>query len=1030
VRYQVLGPLQVTRDLQGAAAEEIELGPPKQRALLALLVLNAGQVVSTEAIIDSLWAQRAPRTAGHSVQVYVSELRRSLRGPGREEPIETRGGGYRLTARDDEVDARQFERFVASGRRELAESRPDAAVASLAAGLALWRGPVLADLATADFVQPHIQALDGLRLDAMESLAEARLATGDPDGALSVLTSTVSADPLREQPRALLMLALYRLGRQVEALRSYQQYSRLLADELGLDPSPALRRLQEQVLLHDPVLEGGAAPTAGATRNPYKGLRSFTVDDAGDFFGREALVERVLDELRLGARFLTLVGPSGSGKSSTLGAGVLPKMSSTLPNHQPVPVPLDEEGARLLEQMDSEPPGSSTLLLLDQLEDIFTQPDQGLTDRLLRGLAEQLSRRDIDVRALGTLRADFYDRPLQDSRIAETFLAGVVTVLPLAAAELRQAIVRPAHEVGVEVEPGLVAELVAEAVHRPGALPLLQYALTELFDRCRGNTMTAAAYHDIGGLSGAVQRRADRLFTGLSRAEQDVAMHLLLRLVRVRPGGCEARRRVAMAEISGMPSDPVDLSRVLQQLIAHRFLSVDRDPTSSEVTIELAHESLLREWSRFADWAEGHRSALAGRDMLLRAVDEWEAAGRHPDYLLRGRRLERFTAEGADGRLPLIARERELLDASLGAAAAELARTEAAAMEAGRRRRRERRRLAALATGTVLAVGAVAVSAVGDDSVSAPRVGLLFHDAGTEVDQEVRAGFDQAVADHDLVATVRSASPAGAARELRKLAARQLDVVIVLTIQTPVAEVARRHPETQFVVADQQIALPNVTSLVSLDEQGSYLAGAAAALTTRTGTVGFVGGVSGALIGRFEAGYTAGARAIDPDIEVLVDYLSRPPDLEGFVDVAGGERAARSMYESGADVVFAAAGQSGLGVFEAAADLSEAGRGQLWAIGVDTDQYETVAFLPGVVDPARWQRHILTSMTKSAAANIEDLLTDVAAGRLQPGPRRVGLSTGAVGLSFTGGHLDGVRSELAQLRRRIVSGAVLVPSRP
>jgi basic membrane protein A len=242
--------------------------------------------------------------------------------------------------------------------------------------------------------------------------------------------------------------------------------------------------------------------------------------------------------------------------------------------------------------------------------------------------------------------------------------------------------------------------------------------------------------------------------------------------------------------------------------------------------------------------------------------------------------------------------------------------------------------------------------------------------------------------------------------------------------------VARRHPETQFVVADQQIALPNVTSLVSLDEQGSYLAGAAAALTTRTGTVGFVGGVSGALIGRFEAGYTAGARAIDPDIEVLVDYLSRPPDLEGFVDVAGGERAARSMYESGADVVFAAAGQSGLGVFEAAADLSEAGRGQLWAIGVDTDQYETVAFLPGVVDPARWQRHILTSMTKSAAANIEDLLTDVAAGRLQPGPRRVGLSTGAVGLSFTGGHLDGVRSELAQLRRRIVSGAVLVPSRP
>ena len=137
-----------------------------------------------------------------------------------------------------------------------------------------------------------------------------------------------------------------------------------------------------------------------------------------------------------------------------------------------------------------------------------------------------------------------------------------------------------------------------------------------------------------------------------------------------------------------------------------------------------------------------------------------------------------------------------------------------------------------------------------------------------------------------------------------------------------------------------------MTSLVSEDEQGSYLAGAAAALTSRSGTIGFVGGVKGEVIGRFQAGYVAGARAVDPGIDVLVDYLSVPPDLDGFVDQPAGQRAATAMYRAGADVVFAAAGQSGLGVFEAAAALSGGRRGQLWAIGVDSDQYDTVRVAP------------------------------------------------------------------------------------
>jgi basic membrane protein A len=226
------------------------------------------------------------------------------------------------------------------------------------------------------------------------------------------------------------------------------------------------------------------------------------------------------------------------------------------------------------------------------------------------------------------------------------------------------------------------------------------------------------------------------------------------------------------------------------------------------------------------------------------------------------------------------------------------------------------------------------------------------------------------------------------------------------------------------------VRLPNVTSLVSLDEEGAFLAGAAAALTSQTGTVGFIGGVVGALIGRFEAGYIAGARAVAPDIKVLATYLSRPPDLDGFVDVKVAEEAARAMYRGGADVIFAAAGQSGLGVFEAAADLSGPKRGHLWAIGVDTDQYQSVQWLPGVVEPSRWQHHILTSVTKSTAQTIKGVLTDIAHGRLRSGQRRVGLATGAVDLAYSGGHLAGIRDDLEVLRERIIRGTIIVPSNP
>ena len=743
MQYRILGPLEVV-DEHGRPVPG--LGPPKQRALLTLLVLHAGSVLPTDRIVEALWSGRPPRTAAHSVQVYVSDLRRGLGGGaagGDGDTIETRGAGYLLRAEPDQVDARRFERLVADGGRALRAGNPGDAVRDLAEGLSLWRGPALADVAGEEFAQEHIRELNGRRVDALEGLADARLATGDDEDVLPLLVDAIGVDPMRERLRGLLMVALYRAGRHPEALRSFQRFADLLADELGIDPSPELRHLQERILLHDPALSPRRREEpdpATVVRNPYKGLRPFAEDDAEDFFGRANLIERLLDELRLGARLLTLVGPSGSGKSSVVAAGVLPRLRAGAvagsEAWQLVPLVPDEEAVAVLEDLrEAQDVAPATLVVVDQLEELFVHLDSTLAARFLRELTALVTDPGGRVRALTTLRADFYDRPLEHRGFADAFLAGVVTVLPLSAADLEQAVVGPVSRVGSEIEPGLVAELVAEAVDRPGALPLLQYVLTEVFDRCRGSVLSSAAYHEIDGLRGALRRRAEGLFTSLDADRQEVAIQVFLRLVRVGPGERDSRRRVPVSELIGTGLDTVALSDVLEQFARHRLLSLDRDAATAEPTVELAHEALLWEWHRYAGWVETHRAALADRDALLRAVEEWESSGRHPDYLLRGQRLARFTAWSAGARLRLSSREHAMLDAS-----EELDRGESARAEAQRassqRQRRDRRRLVGLSVAVALlgtAAGA-AVATRGDPGP--PRAGLLFHDAGTEVDQQ------------------------------------------------------------------------------------------------------------------------------------------------------------------------------------------------------------------------------------------------------------------------------------------------------
>jgi DNA-binding SARP family transcriptional activator/ABC-type branched-subunit amino acid transport system substrate-binding protein len=264
MEFRILGPLEVSKD-----GHLVEIEGRKQRALLASLLLHANEVVSPDRLIDELWGETPPPTAAKTLQAHVSRLRRSLNGDGDPSahlrgPLQTRGPGYVLRVEPGQLDADSFQRLLEGARRALAAGQPDAAAEQAQRALALWRGPALADFAYDGFAQAEITRLDELRLNAREERIAAGLALGLHRELVGELEPLVAAHPLRERLRGQLMLALYRSGRQAEALDVYQQGRHALAEELGLTPGLGLQRLERQILEHDPALAAPDPQTARA----------------------------------------------------------------------------------------------------------------------------------------------------------------------------------------------------------------------------------------------------------------------------------------------------------------------------------------------------------------------------------------------------------------------------------------------------------------------------------------------------------------------------------------------------------------------------------------------------------------------------------------------------------------------------------------------------------------------------------------------------------------------------------------------
>lgn len=697
MEFRVLGPLEVTKDGQA-----LVVASARQRALLALLVINANRVLSADRIIDELWGEEPPDSGAKAVVFHISKLRDALepdRGKG--EPgsvLVTEPAGYMLVTDPESIDAVRFERLAAEGHALLAND-PAVALATLQGALSLWRGDPFADVTYESFAQTEIRRLEERRFRALEDRLEADLALDRPEVAIGELEALVSHHPLRERLRGLLMRALYRSGRQAEALRVYQEGRRVLAEELGIDPSPELRQLEELILRQAPEL--GPEPIPTSLRNPYKGLRPFGEQDAPDFFGREALVDRLADRLARVAgagRILALVGPSGSGKSSVARAGLIPALrAGALPGSERWLITAMYPGSRpweelesalvrvaakpqpdLLEGLESDRHGlrrvvmrilpsddSCLLLFIDQFEELFSLVEDTATrDRFLKAVLDATAAEHSRLLVLATLRADFLDRPLRHPEFAGRLRDGLEVITPLTRSELERAITSPARAVGVTFEPGLAGEIISDVADQPGTLPLLQYALTELFDGSRGHPLSRETYAAIGGVVDALGRRAEEVFLGLAPDAQEAARQLFLGLVTSGEGAQAVASRVRRIQLEALLGPEAPLQEVLDEFGCRGLLTFDRNPLG-QPTVEVAHEALLTRWPRLCGWVDEQRDDLWARNRLHDAAQEWVQAGHDAGFLLSAGRLDLFASWAATTELQLTPTDREFLEASL-----------------------------------------------------------------------------------------------------------------------------------------------------------------------------------------------------------------------------------------------------------------------------------------------------------------------------------------------------------------------------
>ncbi|MFL6129541.1 MAG: helix-turn-helix domain-containing protein [Mycobacteriales bacterium] len=481
---------------------------------------------------------------------------------------------------------------------------------------------------------------------------------------------------------------------------------------------------------------------------PYRGLESFQPEHAEWFHGRDQLTDALVGRLqafcaRGTGALVPLVGPSGSGKSSLLRAGLVAAVRAgalapdsdewPLQLFSPAAVPPQRLAEMLAEPADL-PPGHRLVLVVDQAEEVFTcyDPDRGREYVALLAAAA-----DAGALVVLGLRADFYPHALGHPRLAAALQEDQLVVGPMTEAELRRAIVEPARAAHVEVEDGLVELLLRDmrppaaaggtgAGHDPGALPLLSHTLLTLWTHGQRRRLAVADYERAGGIDGAVAASAEAAYDGLDPRQRLLARGLFGRLVHLRDDAATTRRRVPRAELSLEDDDgvPTDLGVVLDRFVEHRLVTVDAD------SVEVSHEALLTAWPRLRSWIDSDRAGLRIHRQLTDAAGAWAESGRDDAALYRGSRLvvAREWAADPGRRADLNPAEELFLDAS----------TEHERQQQLAVRRRTRRLYRLLATVTVLLVLAGVLAAYAFQQRS-----TVAHERDLALSRQVARAADQ-----------------------------------------------------------------------------------------------------------------------------------------------------------------------------------------------------------------------------------------------------------------------------------------------
>ncbi|MFD4604615.1 helix-turn-helix domain-containing protein [Streptomyces sp. NPDC058464] len=404
-------------------------------------------------------------------------------------------------------------------------------------------------------------------------------------------------------------------------------------------PTLAVVRAYAQVLDADPeeweerwraVERELREATALDEEAPYRGLARFEPGDSDLFFGRASLVGELL-ALVAEHRFAAVFGPSGSGKSSLLRAGLIPLLRRADPGERPAVIRVLTPGDRPAHtHRDALTPSEGkgeTWVIVDQFEEIYTLcRDRGERERFVE-LLLAARRPDSRLRVAVAVRGDFYGHCASHRELAEAVNEAGLLVGPMSPDELREVVTGPATAMGLIVERSLTARVVAEATDQPGALPMLSHALLETWHRRRGRTLTLAAYEEAGGVHGAVAATAERLYGELSDTQARTARRILLRLVVPGDGTADTRRPAQRLEF------PKSAQEVLDRLAAARLVTLDGD------VVELAHEALITCWPRLAGWIDENRDRLRARRRLGDAARSWRELGEDPGALYRGTRL-------------------------------------------------------------------------------------------------------------------------------------------------------------------------------------------------------------------------------------------------------------------------------------------------------------------------------------------------------------------------------------------------------